>query len=145
VGILKKASIPSFLNVPHESEWPDWQYTSVEWTVHPVLALTDPQACATLIRILLEAPLDEEADREPRSWRSFTIWFKPSPDIDVMAGKIRIGTVPDSDRARLRPLIVAAAGRKHVVEAGARAVGTNLESLVIHIDLPDPEVNAPPV
>jgi hypothetical protein len=133
-AILKQGSVPSFLNVPRPSERAEWGWTSVDWLVQPVLALDEPEARSALTRILAEAPL-----HDPPSRRSFPVWFKPGEPIDVMAGRTRIGSISEPDRARLRRLVADAATRKHVLEADAYTNSASLDDLTIEISLPDPD------
>ena len=137
VKIANQYRVPGFLNVPHPSEYPDWGYDSVEWFVHPILDLQDPTARTALIRILAKAPIDDDWDEDPPR-RTVPVWFRPSPEIDVMAGKTRIGTIAEADRGAIGEMVADAARRKHVLETDAFTRG-DLDQLSLDILLISPD------
>ena len=141
VAMMKKASVPGYLNPPQSSVHPVWADED-DWYVQPIL---DPSAETMLQRIIGDLhPIDEGPD-EPPTIRAFGAWLKMQPtalrdddpgEVVVMAAKVPIGVFAPDDAARIWPTLVQLQARGETVQVGCSVYGTCYEDMRLELLLP---------
>ena len=141
ITIMKKASVPGYLNPPQSSVHPVWAGED-DWLVRPIL---DPSAEAMLRRIIGDLhPIDEGPD-EPPTIRAFGPWLKMQPtgmrsdgpgEVVFMAAKVPIGAFTPEDAARIWPILVRLQARGETLRVDCSVYGSGYEDMRLEVLLP---------
>ena len=141
ITIMKKASVPGYLNPPQSSVHPVWAGED-DWLVQPIL---DPSAEAMLRRIIGDLhPIDEGPD-EPPTIRAFGPWLKMQPTgpsgedpgaVVLMAAKVPIGMFAPDDAARIWPTLLQLQARGESLRVACSVYGSGYEDMRLELLLP---------